>query len=96
MVVIYLHGRNSAATEENQLETRCKMFVSNIKEKYWLSADNQKMHRTTYSGECEWKITHLMHPEYELRGVYKDSGDTAVRVLMFNRKTERFFWYLVE
>jgi len=71
------------------------MFVSNIKEKYWLSADNKSIHRTTYKGS-EWKVNHLMHPEYELRGVYKDSGDCEeTRVLMYNKRTERFFWYLV-
>ena len=73
------------------------MFVKNIVQKYWLSADEQKIHRTDYKGE-NMKITGLEYPHYELRGVYKVSDPyykDVTQVLMFDKKTQRYHWYLV-
>ena len=72
------------------------MFVNNIIQKYWLSADEQKIHRTDYKGDM--KINGLDYPDYEIRGVYKVSDPyykDATQVLMFNKKTQKFHWYLV-
>tara|TARA_Y100000817_G_C16784248_1_gene511979 strand:+ start:165 stop:392 length:228 start_codon:yes stop_codon:yes gene_type:complete len=70
-----------------------KMFVENIVQKYWLSSDGKKIHRTDYKGE-NIKVDGVKYPNYEIRGVYKVDIDTT-RVLMFNTKTRQYHWYLV-
>lgn len=69
------------------------MFVDNIIEKNWLSADSKKMHRTKYVGN--FGINSETNPNVELRGVYKLQGSEGVQVQMRCKKTGRFFWYAV-
>jgi len=70
------------------------MYIENIVEKNWLSADAKKMHRTKYVGE--FRVDSYTHPDLEIRGVYKLPGERGIQVQMRDTKTKRFFWYVVE
>lgn len=91
--VYYSHGRNSAAADETNLNKGCTMFVDDIIEKNWLSADGKKMHRTKYVGDF-W-VNSSTNPDFEIRGVYKSAGSKGVQVQMRDTKTGQWFWYVV-
>ena len=96
-VVIYLHGRNSAATEENQLAKEVQMFVHKIAEKHWLGTDGKTIYSTKFVGHPYSDVTsvgNFTHPHLEIEGVFS-SPLSGVNVQMRNVKTGQVFWLIV-